>query len=322
MERIAILCSGGDAQGMNTCIKTIVKICESHGVLPIAVNRGFQGLIENDFSFLNHEMVANIENLGGCFLKVSRCNDFRTSDGVRRGVNNLIKNKIDGLIVIGGNGSFRGVEQLCKHGIKCIAIPATIDNDLFYTDNALGFDTAVNNSVSAIENIRQTMLANNRALVVEVMGRDCGSIALSTALAVSAHSVATKELRRTSKDIIADLRQVMDFGIVSPIVVMSEKQEYTAQDVADEIEKQLGVESRACVLGYIQRGGAPSVTDRILAIKWGITSVEMLLDDRYGLALGIKDGRQIAIPITDANNTNQTFDVESYKALRKLYNLK
>lgn len=322
MERIAILCSGGDAQGMNTCIKTIVKICESHGVLPIAVNRGFQGLIENDFSFLNHEMVANIDNLGGCFIKVSRCDDFRTSEGIRRGVNNLIKNKIDGLIVVGGNGSFKGVEQLCKHGIKCIAIPATIDNDLFYTDNSLGFDTAVNNNVSAIENIRQTMLANNRALVVEVMGRDCGSIALSTAFAVSAHSVATKELRRTQKDIIKDVRQVTEFGIVSPVVVVSERQNFSVQDVADEIEKQLGIETRACVLGYIQRGGMPSMTDRTLAIKWGISSVEMLLSGRYGLALGIKNGNQIAIDIADANNTKQVFDIEMYNALRKLYNLK
>lgn len=322
MERIAILCSGGDAQGMNTCIKTIVKICESHRILPIAVNRGFQGLIENDFSFLNHEMVSNIENLGGCYIKVSRCDAFRTAEGVRRGVNNLIKNKIDGLIIIGGNGSFKGVEQLCKHGIKCIAIPATIDNDLFYTDNALGFDTAVNNCVSAIENIRQTMLANNRALVVEVMGRDCGNIALSTALAVSAHSVSTKELKRTPKDIIMDLRQVTELGIVSPVVVVSERQEYSVQDIADAIEKQLGIESRACVLGYIQRGGAPSVTDRILAIKWGILSVEMLINDKYGFALGVKDGNQIAISIADANNTRQTFDIESYQALRKLYNLK
>lgn len=322
MERIAILCSGGDAQGMNTCIKTIVKICESHGVLPIAVNRGFQGLIENDFSFLNHEMVANIENLGGCFIKVSRCNDFRTAEGIRRGVNNLIKNKIDGLIVIGGNGSFKGVEVLSKHGIKCVAIPATIDNDLFYTDNSLGFDTAVNNSVSAIENIRQTMLANNRALVVEVMGRDCGSVALSTALAVSAHSVSTKELKRTPKDIIKDLRHVTEFGIVSPVVIVSEKQEYNAQDIADEIEKELGIETRACVLGYIQRGGMPSVTDRILAIKWGIKSVEMLIEGKYGFALGIKDGHQITIPIEEANRVKQVFDNESYMALRKLYNLK
>lgn len=322
MERIGILCSGGDSQGMNTCIKTIVKICESHNILPIAINRGFQGLIENDFSFLNHEMVANIDNLGGCFIKVARCKEFETPQGVKKGVNNLIKNRIDGLIVIGGNGSFKGVEELAKYGIKCIAIPGTIDNDLFYTDNALGFDTAVTNCVSAIENIRQTMLANNRALVVEVMGRDCGDIALRTALATVAHSVATKELKKSVKDIIKDLRQVLEFGIVSPVVVMSEHQPFTPQDVANEIEKQLGVESRGCTLGYIQRGGAPSVKDKILAIKWGIESVEMLLDGKYGYALGVKGNRIIFVPIEEANRTKQVFDMDSYRALRKLYNLK
>lgn len=322
MERIAILCSGGDSQGMNTCIKTIVKTCETHGITPIAVNRGFQGLIENDFSFLNHEMVANIDNLGGCYLKVSRCKEFETKEGVRKGVNNLIKNKIDALIVIGGNGSFKGVEQLVINGIKCIAIPATIDNDLFYTDNSLGFDTAVGYCVTAIENIRQTMLANDRAVVFEVMGRDCGNIALSTAFATSAHSLATKELKRTPKDIVKDIRQVLDFGILSPIVVVSEKQNFSASDVAFEIEKQLGVPTRACVLGYIQRGGAPSVTDKTLAIKWGIRSVEMLIDGKHGFALGIKDNKQIVVTIQEANRTKQVFDFDTYQTLRKLYNLK
>lgn len=322
MERIAILCSGGDSQGMNACIKAIVKTCETHNVLPIAVNGGFQGLIENNFSFLNHEMVANIEGLGGCYIKVSRCKEFCTAQGLKKGINNLIRNKIDGLIVIGGNGSFRGVEQLCRNGIKCIAIPATIDNDLFYTDNALGFDTAVNNNVRAVEDIRQTMLANNRAMVVEVMGRNCGNIALYTALGTSAHSLSTPELKRTLKDVVADIKQILQFGIVSPVVVVSEKMSYNAQDVADAIEKQLGVETRACVMGYIQRGGAPSVTDKTLAIKWGIKSVEMLLNNEHGFALGIKDGKHIIVSIEDANNVKQNFDFQSYKTLRKLYNLK
>ena len=321
MERIAILCSGGDSQGMNTCIKTIVKICESHNIIPIAVNRGFQGLLENDFSFLNHEMVANIDNLGGCYIKTSRCKEFESPLGVKKGVKNLQKNKIDGLIVIGGNGSFKGVEALVNEGVNCVAIPATIDNDLFYTDNALGFDTAVNNCVNAIENIRQTMLANDRALVVEVMGRDCGNIALTTAFATASHCVSTKELKRSVKDIIKDVRKVVNFGIKSPVVVMSENLPYTVDEVAKEITKQLGIETRTAVLGYIQRGGAPSVTDKLFAIKWGIASVEMLLEGKSGYALGNKGNNVMAVTIQEANRAKQNFSMETYKNLRKLFNL-
>ena len=321
MERIAILCSGGDSQGMNTCIKTIVKICESHNIIPIAVNRGFQGLLENDFSFLNHEMVANIDNLGGCYIKTSRCKEFESPLGVKKGVKNLQKNKIDGLIVIGGNGSFKGVEALVNEGVNCVAIPATIDNDLFYTDNALGFDTAVNNCVNAIENIRQTMLANDRALVVEVMGRDCGNIALTTAFATASHCVSTKELKRSVKDIIKDVRKVVNFGIKSPVVVMSENLPYTVDEVAKEITKQLGIETRTAVLGYIQRGGAPSVTDKLFAIKWGIASVEMLLEGNSGYALGNKGNNVMAVTIQEANRAKQNFSMETYKNLRKLFNL-
>ena len=321
MERIAVLCSGGDSQGMNTCIKTIVKICESHGIVPIAVNRGFQGLIENDFSFLNHEMVANIDNLGGCYIKTSRCKEFETSVGIKKGVKNLQKNKIDGLIVIGGNGSFKGVEELVNEGVKCIAIPATIDNDLFYTDNSLGFDTAVNNCVNAIENIRQSMLANDRALVVEVMGRDCGNIALTTAFVTASHSVSTKELKRSVKDIVKDIRKVVSFGIKSPVVVMSEHLPYTVDEVGSEITKQLGIETRTAILGYIQRGGAPSVTDKLLAIKWGIESVEMLLAGKSGYALAVKGNNVFATTIQEANRVKQNFPIDTYKNLRKLYNL-
>lgn len=321
MERIAIICSGGDCQGMNACIKTIVRTCETHNIIPIAVNRGYAGLIENDMSFLNHDMVENIDNLGGAFIKVSRSKEFTTPAGLKKAVANLKKNKIDGVIILGGNGSFKGAENLVKHGINVIAIPATIDNDLFYTDRSLGFDTAVNNAVNAIDSIRQTISATDRGLVVEVMGRDCGAIALNTAFATCAHALACKELNTTIKDVVADVKKIMQYGITSPVVVVSENCDFRVADIQNALEKELKIVTRSSVLGYLLRGGAPSVLDRILAINFGITAVELLISGQYNLALGTNDNKVFACPLAQANKVKQHFDYASVKKLRKLYNL-
>lgn len=322
MERLGIICSGGDSQGMNACVKTIVSICETHKILPIAIRRGYQGLIENDMMFLNKEMVHNIENLGGCYIKVSRSKEFLTQSGIKTAVNNLIKNQIDALVVIGGEGSFKGAEALKKRGVNVICVPATVDNDLFYTDFCLGFDTAVNNAVKAIDNIRQTMEANNRILVVETMGRECGSIAINTALATTANSVAMRELKTDIKDIVNDVKYALSIGVDCPLVVMAEKMKYTVDDVKTALEKALKVEVRTCVLGYIQRGGAPSVTDRNLAIKYGITAVELALQNKFGVAIGMKNGEVMAMSLEKANATPSSLDLSPYFALKKLYNQK
>lgn len=322
MERLGIICSGGDSQGMNACVKTIVNICTTHGILPIAIRRGYQGLIENDMMFLNNEMVQNIDNLGGCIIKVSRSKEFMTQSGVKKAVNNLIKNQIDAVVVIGGEGSFKGAESLEKNGINVICVPATIDNDLFYTDMCLGFDTAVNNAVKAIDNIRQTMEANNRALVVETMGRECGAITLSTALATTAHSVAMRETKTDLKDVVNDVKYALSIGIESPLVIATENLKFSLEDIANALEKNLKIECRTCKLGYIQRGGAPSVADRNLAIKYGITAVELALQNKFGVAIGVKNGTVIAIKIADANRTPKQLDLAPYFALKKLYNRK
>ncbi len=322
MERIGIICSGGDSQGMNACLKTIVRICETHNILPIGIYRGYAGLIENDMCFLNHDMVENIDNLGGAFIKVSRSKEFTTSAGLKKAVSNLVKNKIEGLIILGGNGSFKGAEKLAQSGIKVVCIPATIDNDLFYTERSLGFDTAVNNAVNAIDNIRQTISATNRGYVVEVMGRECGDVALNTAVATCAHSLACKELGTTLNDIVKDVKHVMSYGITSPVVVVSENCDFTIEDVEKALQKTLKIDTRSSVLGYLQRGGAPSVLDRILAINFGITAVELLISGEYNLALGVKENRVFSIPLSTANKVKQNFDYTSVKKLRKLYNLK
>lgn len=322
MERLGIICSGGDSQGMNACVKTIVNICTTHNVLPIAIRRGYQGLIENDMMFLTNEMVEKIDNLGGCYIKVSRSKDFMTQSGIKTAVNNLIKNQIDAVVVIGGEGSFKGAMSLVKNDINVICVPATVDNDLFYTDMCLGFDTAVNNAVNAIDNIRQTMEANNRALIVETMGRECGAISLSTALATTAHSVALRELKTDIKDVVNDVKHALSIGVESPLVIVTENLKFSIDDVKNALEKTLKIDCRACQLGYIQRGGAPTVADRNLAIKYGITAVELARQNKFGVAIGIKNNEIIVTKLEVANSTPKNLDLAPYFALKKLYNQK
>lgn len=322
MKRIAILCSGGDSQGMNTTIKIIVNMCSIYGIEVIGINRGFQGLLENDMQWLNNDVVQNIANLGGCFLKVSRSAEFKTKAGVKKGYHALKNNKIDYLIIIGGNGSYRGAMDLVALGVKVIALPGTIDNDLYYTERTLGFDTAVNNAVTAIDNIRQTMEANNRAVVIEVMGRECGDIALNVAVAVQAHSLAVTESNSQISNIVSDVKKCLESNVTkSPIVVISESVSYSVQDVQDAITNEIGIDSRGMVLSYLLRGGAPSVVDRTFATQLGVLSVELINENKSNLALGIKDNKIFAIDLAEAVNTKREFNFELLSQLKSLYRL-
>ena len=322
MKKVAILCSGGDSQGMNTAIKIIVNMSSVYNIEVVGIRRGFQGLIENDILPLNNDVVQNIYNLGGCFLKVSRCEAFKTPAGVKKGFDTLKKNKIDCLIVIGGNGSYRGAMELVELGANVIALPGTIDNDLYYTERTLGFDTAVNNAVNAIDNIRQTMDAQDHAVVIETMGRDCGNIALNVAVAVQAHSVAVKENNTKIKDIVSDVRKCLNNEVTaSPIIVMSEALDYTVDDVKAQLEKDLGIATRTTILGYLQRGGAPSVLDRTIATQMGISSIYLIKENKYNLALGIKDGEVFEIDLNTAVEAKRYFNFELLDQLKSLYKL-
>ncbi len=321
MKTIAILCSGGDSQGMNACIKAFVNTCTSHDIVPLGIRRGYQGLVENDMIFLDRRSVENIEMLGGTILKVSRSEEFKTPAGIEKSVRNLKKNNVDALVVLGGNGSYQGVLNLIAKDVKVIAIPATIDNDLFYTDRCMGFDSAVNNAVNSVDNIMQTITANDRGMIVRAMGRNCGDIALFTAVSVCAHSLATKELGTTIDDIVEDVKFCLDNGVKSPLVVLSENLDYGLPEVEHAIKRDLKIDTRSAELGYIQRGGSPSVNDRLLAIQFGILSVSLLMQGRHGLALGIDDEKIFSMPVENAVNVPQKFDLELYESLRTLHNL-
>ncbi len=322
MLKIAVLCSGGDSQGMNTCIQTIVNMAYVHGITVMGVRRGYQGLIENDLVELDREMVANIGCLGGCYLKVARCQEFRTPEGVQKGYEVLKNNRIDYLIVIGGDGSYRGAIELSRLGAKVITMPGTIDNDLFYTDRTLGFDTAVNNAVSAIDNIRQTMEANDRGLIVEVMGRACGHIALNVGVAVGAHSVAVREMNTTIDNIVSDVKQCLKNGITSPVVVVSEAVDYSIEDVRKAIEQECHIECRSSVIGYLQRGGKPSVFDRLYATQLGINAIELINKDVYNVALGIRNSNIFYMKLEDVYALKDEFNTMLFRQLRNLHNLK
>lgn len=322
IKKIAVICSGGDSQGMNTCIKTIVNVCSVHNIKVVAFNRGYQGLIENDVMDLDNSIVENIGHLGGCYIKVARSPEFKTEEGKKKAFANIEKNNIDGVILIGGNGSFHGAIEFVNAGIPIIGIPGTIDNDLYYTDRTLGFDTAVNNAVSAIDNIRQTMLANSRGIVVRVMGRDCGAIALNVAVACNAHALSVKEVPKTIDEIIEDLKVCLNNGVESPLVILNDYIDYSIEDVEKAMQEHLHIDTRGSVLGYIQRGGAPSVEDRLLATQFGLKAVELLMEGNSNLAVGVRNRSIISVSLTQAIQIQEEFDYSLYNQLRDLHGLK
>ena len=321
MKRIAVLCSGGDSQGMNACIQAIVDTAISNNVTVYGINRGFQGLVENDFRELKKLDVANIETIAGSIIFTSRSADFMTEAGFKRAVKNLHDNDIEGLIVIGGNGSFRGCRDLVHAGINVIGIPGTIDNDLFYTERALGFDTAVQQAVNTITDIKQTMYANHRAVVFKCMGRDCGDIALHTAVAVEADSLAVNEIEYSIEQIVADVQNSLNHGVKSPVVVISEGSKLDMNDIVSRIEKETHLTARGIELGYIQRGGKPTYYDRLLGVRWGVLAVQLLMQDMTNLALGVKNDKIFSTPLIEVEHVLQEFRVDMVNDLRTLHAL-
>lgn len=317
IRKIAVLTSGGDCQGMNACLNIIVKMAEFNYISVYGVKNGYQGLIDNDIVELKYNDVRNISHLGGTVLKSARSQEFMTLEGQKKAAKNLKDREIDALIVIGGDGSFRGVMALNSLGVKTAAIPGTIDNDLHYTESTLGFDTAVNVAANAIESIKQTMAALDRCSVIEVMGRNCGAIALHSAAACCAEVVVLQEKPFTRRKIVRAIKRAKDRGIDSPTVVVAENL-FDIKELAKEIETTLGIETKTSVLGYIQRGGAPSVADRILAMQYGVKAIELLVSGKFNRAIGIKNGKIIDVSMEAAIDTNSNFNEVLFDLFSKL----
>ena len=272
MKTIGILTSGGDAPGMNAAIRAVVRSAIYYGCKVYGINRGYKGLIESDLVEMDLSSVGDIIHRGGTILKSSRCEEFKTEEGRQKAVKILKKHGIDCLVVIGGDGSFNGAQKLSDLGFPAIGIPGTIDNDLAYTDYTIGFDTALNTVVDAISKIRDTSSSHERVNIVEVMGRHCGDLALYSGLAGGAETIIVPEVDYKIEDICLRLETTKKRGKRHSIIVVAEGVG-NANDIAKGIVERTGADLRVTVLGHVQRGGSPTVSDRILASRMGVRAV-------------------------------------------------
>ena len=304
MKTIAVLTSGGDSPGMNSSIRAVVRACAHYQVKCIGIVRGFSGLIENNTKVLNTRSVRGIINRGGTFLYSARCDEFKTVEGRKTAHKNLKDNEIDGLIVIGGDGSFTGALKLQQEfNFPVVGIPGTIDNDLHGTSHTLGYDTALNTVMDAIDKIRDTAISHHRLFLVEVMGADAGYIALNSGLAIGAQEILIPEVNMSFENLINSLKKSKKSGKTSSIIVVAEgdKTGKNVFELASKIEETLPkYETRVSVLGHIQRGGTPSCFDRVLGTQLGVKAVESLIDGNDGNMVGIDNGKIIFTPLRKA----------------------
>jgi 6-phosphofructokinase 1 len=301
MKKIAILTSGGDAPGMNACIRAAVRAALAHNLEIVGIRWGYAGLMNEDIVPLDRRSIANIIHHGGTILGTSRSEEFRTEAGRRKAINVLQQKSIDGLILIGGDGTFKGGTLLSQEsGISVVGVPGTIDNDCYGTDYTIGFDTAVNTAIEAIDRIRDTATAHDRLFFVEVMGRHTGFIALESGIAGGAEELLIPEIPMDSDQLCQRLAEYFKGSKKSAIVVVSEAEDPGVTfRISREVKEKAGFDSKVCILGHIQRGGAPSARDRVLASRLGAAAAKALLDNRGGYMVG-EINREIAhTPLKD-----------------------
>lgn len=286
-KKIGVLASGGDSQGMNACLKTIVTMAGQNGMEVVAFISGYQGLLDDDSKILTPKDVEMCFNLGGSIIGSGRSKDFMDPEKRKKAKKVYDRHKLEGLIVLGGDGSIRGATDLKKLGLNVIVIPCTIDNDVFCSERSVGFDTAVNNAVDAIDNIQQTMRANDRVLIIEVMGRYCGDIALYSGICSQSDIIMIPEKKQSSEKIIREVGKQLTVGNNSPTVIIAEHQ-IDVQELSKNMESVVQRECRAVVLGYVQRGGAPTVQDRLLSVRMAVQSVECVLKGEVGVVIALQ----------------------------------
>ena len=304
VKKIGVFTSGGDSPGMNAAIRSVVRTCAYLKVDCVGIYRGYQGMIEGDFKPMDARSVNNIINKGGTILKSARCEDFRSSEGRKKAYEQLKAEGIDAFVVIGGDGSFTGAMIFNQeYGFPVIGIPGTIDNDIFGTTFTLGFDTALNTVVEAVDKIRDTASSHNRLFFVEVMGRDVGHIALNAGVGAGAEEILIPEENRGLDRLLESLKRSKKSGKSSSIVIVAEgdKSGKNVFELKEYVEEHLPIyDVRVSVLGHMQRGGPPSCYDRVLASRMGVKAVEALLEGTTSLMVGVKDDELILTPIAKA----------------------
>ena len=294
-KRIGVLSSGGDAPGMNAAIRAVARTALSHGVEVMAIYRGYSGLIDGDIKPLEVRDVSNIINKGGTFLYSDRCPEFKTPEGMQKAVDTCHRFGIDGIVAIGGDGTFRGATELTAHGIPCVGIPATIDNDITSTDSTIGFDTAMNTVIELVDKLRDTCESHARCNVVEVMGRGAGDIALNTAIASGATAVIVPEFPHDDDSLCRKIKRARELGKRNFIIIVSEGvgSDY-APALAKKIQEETGVETKFARLAHIVRGGNPNLRDRVLASKMGVYAAEELLRGNSNLVVCERKGKLVS----------------------------
>lgn len=303
IKRIGVLTSGGDAPGMNAALRAVVRTCVFHNIECEGIFQGYQGMIEGDFKRLNERSVAKILGRGGTILKSSRSKEFMTPEGRKKAYDNLKKNNVDALITIGGNGTFTGAHIFYQeYGIPVLGIPGSIDNDIYGSDHCIGFDTATNTVVDAVDKIRDTATSHNRLFFVEVMGRNSGFIALKAGIATGAIAIILPEDEMSVEELVETLRSTEESGKSSSIVIVAEgSKSGGAYEIAKKVtEKYAEYDTRVSVLGHLQRGGAPSCYDRVLASRMGVAAVEGLLQARKDVMIGIVNDRETYTSLEEA----------------------
>lgn len=317
MKRIGVLTSGGDAPGMNAAIRAVVRKGLYHGLDVYGIYYGYQGLMEGKIKKMEAGSVGDIIQRGGTILQTARSKEFTTSAGRAKAAGMLKQHEIDGLVVIGGDGSFRGAMELSELGISTIGVPGTIDNDIPFTDFTIGFDTAINTVVQMIDKIRDTATSHERTFVIEVMGRDAGDIALWAGLIGGAESIIIPEQAYDIDEIVGRLEKAKERGKKHSIIIIAEGVMSGAQ-MAEAIQTRSGIEVRTSVLGHIQRGGTPSAFDRMLASRLGAYAVELLIQGKTGRMVGLQRNNLIDEDFEIALSRNHNLDLSMYQLAKEL----
>ena len=313
VSKIGVLCSGGDSPGMNAAIRAVVRTAIYKGLEVYGVMRGYSGMIEDEIFRMESRSVANIIQRGGTILKTARCQEFFSKEGRKKAYENLKKRGIDGLVILGGDGSFRGAQIFSnEYDIPCIGLPGTIDKDIAGTDFTIGFDTAVNTAVEAIDKIRDTADSHDRLFIIEVMGRDAGYIALHSGIATGAENILIPERKTVMDDIIKSLQEKEKRKKLVNLIVVAEGEDFGGGDeLARHIKKVMPLmEVRVCILGHIQRGGSPSCMDRVIASRMGYHAVECLVEGKHNVFVGIVNNRMHYIPLNEAVKKKQRISEE------------
>ena len=308
IKTIGVLTSGGDAPGMNACIRAVVRSANARGIECVGIRRGYAGLISGDIMEMNGASVSRIINRGGTILYSARCDEFRTEEGQRKAANTCKLLGLDGIVAIGGDGTFRGAQELSKCGVSVVGIPGTIDNDIACTDYTIGYDTAMNTALEMIDKLRDTTQSHDRCSVVEVMGRNAGYIALNVAIASGAMAVLLPEKEfDMQRDILDKIVETQRTGKRHFIVIVAEGIGHS-QEIANEIQARTGIDTRATILGHVQRGGSPTLRDRVNASAMGYHAVCLLEQGKYNRIVGMKGEQLVDYPVDEALEMTKSID--------------